>query len=793
LNDITWVLSCLSPWAVSPHPNFSETKVSPDRLLALVTERRFRREADRYSDGLDSEAAWDFRLVSAAEDSLWLHTQPTAVQRLVSLTEDRHLPAEARCAAALFAAVGLSELERQEEAIRLLSRLLDELGEDDSGSALSRQLVSSTLHAQIAMRLLDVGRRSEALAWSTRGIEILSTKTPHVDLGIELSMGISWKARRVVDDALTSVRAHLLGTRARSEELDGESWVDVVRQRRSWPDTRALGVAAHRDASFIAETYESRLGAHRGRITMGKGDVTFELGAEALLIAELSGDSNSVTGHREALGRYRLLRARDLDRFEASEALRLLRTARSKDSLEMGLDWVRARGPLSAVEDAANAILKRRTLRERLDEFELAILADAADLLKPRDLARAIAAIIAVHLSGQATLRSIEIEKAWRALARLLPESGRDSKVIAQVLRAVRHNVHSFPSTTSAMCQVVEAAEWGEVATGVRQGLVEWAQTVPTEADLHDLAMTVLRVAGVVPEGGISPVEATFRLLDDESTDTQADPSIVMFFIEQLGSIVQEARGSRIAFGGIDMPALATALALRWDDRKLWHAIESVLIDGNVDAYFKRLTLDSLARTNDRPPKYFVDALRSNWNTVSNPKRDRLFSPVRQDGVFVEAIRAAASLGLASRDELMRQTLKLTASSDPEAQLQGARTIAYVAAMYESPEWAHALLLQLSVHEDPNVGAAAARGLVATRRMGSALASTVEDRVIEILGADGLRRPLYALHEYQAALRRTQQRLSRREVDVISSISENHSSRILRGAAAEVLRLNRDS
>ena len=36
--EVEWLVATLAPWAVSPHPNFRQSKISGAASLALVTE-----------------------------------------------------------------------------------------------------------------------------------------------------------------------------------------------------------------------------------------------------------------------------------------------------------------------------------------------------------------------------------------------------------------------------------------------------------------------------------------------------------------------------------------------------------------------------------------------------------------------------------------------------------------------------------------------------------------------------------------------------------------------------------
>lgn len=67
---IEWVVATVAPWAVSPHPNFSNPRPTAAETLALVTENRFQHERARYDFMRGEDDAWKWELVEAAAASL---------------------------------------------------------------------------------------------------------------------------------------------------------------------------------------------------------------------------------------------------------------------------------------------------------------------------------------------------------------------------------------------------------------------------------------------------------------------------------------------------------------------------------------------------------------------------------------------------------------------------------------------------------------------------------------------------------------------------------------------------
>lgn len=741
-----WLASVLAPWTVSPHPNFSQKAVLPPAMLALVTERRFFNERDRYGeDAVLYERPWEADLVKAASQSLDAPTQQLASASLWTMATSSQLPAGARVAAAMFASVGSAELEMSSDAARRLGGLAIELADRREPAACppSLRLVIAALFQHRVARLYDSCEASEALAAATEVLRWIPRTSERGHETFAVSQGISWSATRVQDDMARSLKQHALEAKSSLEGLRGQSWIRVVRARKTWIDMRLNNMAAERDSSVLRDAYELKIESLSGtRHFMRRS--TAEAGYEALQLRELAGQIGQAKAARESLGKILLIEP-GVNEHRTREAIRLLRQAGAQAPLKTALAWVRNQGPVGALRSDAMAVISRVELDGWITEADLLVLGAAGDFLTQEDRARALRVCIsglAVRPGGVRSSWSIH-DRVWKTVAALIPGSGESSFAANQISAYLEGNFWRSRPISDTLARVVEAIDWADVGAEDRERISTWMRdNLPTNDDFDELWRSVSAALDGGSRGlpeGLSLARAAF--LADNGRPKEMSPAELQATSEYVGASlkaeVAQARKGSYSFGGYSTANVAVAFAMRFGDEALWTAILEHLTDSKVDAVLKAEALDRIARFSSDVPSWFARAFGESAELLLRSARsDHLFGS-RSLPVFAEAVRALGALRQLSAEVMIDAVMRL-ASGDADARVEAAKTIAY-ALGDEDAAWGHALLLQLSYDANPVVRAEAAGGLMVTSLRDSRLTKLVRERISALFEEEGVR------------------------------------------------------
>lgn len=750
---IAWVAAILAPWAVSPHPNFSEKDVSAESEFAMITERRERETArDKYSMD-DLRPGWAGELLSASRGSLVASTQAESAELLWDLAFRDPLPLGARVAAACYASLAFVEIERTNDAVNKLEQLIRHVEADRNpeGVASSERLAIAALQQQCVARMVDASRFGRARGMAHTVGRWLPKVTEKWTEEFRVSKGLSWKSGRVQRDMAESLHADWLSATAYLEQFEGRTWVKVVRGRSGWIDARQQIRRAEGDAAVVRDEFESRFESTSGKRVFMRESAAAK-SYEALLAVELAGDVGRIASAREELGKIHLLYA-DGDVHLTRESLRLLRQARAAGPLQTALRWVRYQGPSDALAFEARKILGRVAVDGVATEHDLLTLDYAADFLSLEELNAGLDACLTYVATERVSNRpdwSVQ-DKAWKTIGRLLPGSNRDNEFVLRALEFVRDST-SLETLESTLVRLVDAADWSAVDQEIRDSWGVWADAPP--AGKEDLAELRASIRDSVSRAPLAPTYSGLRLAaaladrEDRTSDFREEASAISAIFAALDSETVSALKGSYSFGGLSPLNVAVAFALRYSNAEVWAAVVTHLGDERLDGTVKELALDRVARNAKRIPANVVELLRPSWPLLIRAKRRDNFFSSNSFAVFPEALRAGAALGFVDLAFGIEGVMSLASEGDA-GKVEAAQSIPYVSGLGD-PTWAHVLLLQYSYDDNPMVRAEAAYAMTQIRPT-PVLGASVRTRLTELLRSDGVRVPLRIIHGLQAA------------------------------------------
>ncbi|WP_369745197.1 hypothetical protein [Paenarthrobacter sp. AMU7] len=796
LNGGAWIAAVAAPWAVAPHPNFSQDNVEASGLLALVARCR-PDDLQRYSDLLPlSEADWAVRLIDAAKRSVILGSVRRGADDLWTLTRNETMPVEAAVAAAMFATVAEVELDERATALLRLEPLKKRF---TSGSSRTSALAAALLHQQIAARkfeMLDYAGSLDELNYVETFLAVEGEWSQFT-----VSHGISWNSDLVSQDIWESLTSQSRELRSRIEGFSGETWVKVVKSRTSWPDMRAGFVSASRDRKYVENAFETRIGSRKLGRTFRNEDPIISPALEALLTAELRGDVNEFMKGRESLAQIRILREAEntssSSAWEIQDGLRLLRQARAKESLKRSLDWISMRGPDIALSKDAELILGRSSFPSDITEFDLLVLSAAAPYLGTTDLSKSLKATTDFLHRLREAPRPVHVDERilWSSMVKLLPETDLDDLVARRALLAFADQV-SLELVESDLVRLIEAINWSIVS---RETIDEWRAWGKSHLGREALASIPSRAVNVhLPADharqllSASDSDLALYLVSNSQELFDVDSAVIAraehTCISDLQKIRDSAKQGMISFGDTDSAELSTVFAHIYGRQRVWTAVAAYLSDSSVPRELKARALTRFAEYGkDGIPIEAASILQSNWENLMGSEVRGIFSEPDESSKFTEAIRAGSVLHIIPKDQSLAEATELAGSLSPDERVAAAQMIPDIANAYAEWAWSQLLLLQLSRDVDATVRSHASRSLAVVGSISTNITPLVSAALLTALRAGGIRVPLLTLHGLQKAAASGQWNDYSSEIrSEVHRVSAEHPARIIRLAASHV-------
>jgi len=783
-----WIVACISPRAVAPHGNFAQDSITGYSLLALVTDFRPREFQQYLEQGTTDIRPWANALITQARESLNFESQPLASKQLAKLVSQIDVPLGARIAAALWATLTLTDLDRDEESIDLLEGLLGELSSYRSFSSVrpaSFTVGRDLLRLQLAFRKYEIGDRQAALDELAK-LEGLQPATPDNFEDFVVSPSISWSSTQVQEDIALAVDANALGLRSRIEGFNTQTWTHVLRGRPTWPETQLRAKAASRDAEYRDRTYRRMVESARRVYRFGQSDDIELKALGTLLAAEFAGDVFATLEGRKARAKLLLL-GRPEDSRPAAEALRLLRRTGDDTEIKNAVQWVRSQGPAHALREAGESILGRPTVAFRVSRNDVEVLSGASDMLTDENLFKAFDVVKHYLTAGTDRVASLRMDAALKAVTRFLPWPNGSEHIAAWCVE-LAEPLFDSTANLSPFLQVVHELSWERVTAPTRSRWFRLAER-PGGREQALLSAAILSALDrTVPTSVLERCgeyeRIAFALRTPGGLDSLKGGSeqTIGFCIEALDQVRAEARQGGYGFGGPDLAELAVAVAEATGSTELWERLRDFLLDRHITKDQKSRGLDRMVASAEAVPTSVINSLRLGWTEILS-SAEGVFG-LDSDGSgpsFPAAIRLGACLRLTSRSEIITAAVRLTGSANAIMRIEGAKCIRYAASSFGWIEWAHVLLMQLCQDDDPVVRAESAKSLASLMAYPSSLSELVVQAVASMLHEDGVLIPLFTVHGLQQL--DASGRVIEEEIrSQISAMSTAHSVRVVREA-----------
>lgn len=791
--DMQWVVACLAPYDVAPHPNFSVDGASGAELLALIVQYKWN-EYDVYAESGSDESATP-RLLGAAKMSLESEHIEEAIELLLQLATDELLTAGQRVAASLLLAVAYSDRDLPEASLDILENLARTIQEIDTPHQASRDLLIGVLFQQAAMRSFEIGDRNLAGRYAKLAEETLEGVDGDSAAWetFNVSRGISWSAaqsqHRILELVLSNARARLASAVG---PFRGD-WERVV--RAPFPAAAVRGVRDSNAAlsGFLDEVFNRELPAVRKVQTVGKGDSVARQMYAALLNAELAGDAAAVGRLRKDLGRLfavRVSSAESNDDVSIAEAIRLLRQSNSDQDVRRLVKAVRAEGPLPPLQALSRNLIDKRSTQTYASAADLAMFGRAVDLL-PQELTDE-AVKVAVRYGSQPK----RVDDALRTLREVLQisEPGDWTSVVDGILRLpALSDLAGEQLLFSKLADLTELIVWNHVSDRSRQAwisILEGGMASPSV-----LAIDVLRSMKAMGSDQASELQNRLDglqfavavvdgLVNDDGRALIRASDIVEETLNEVRADAAKGRYSGFSWSPF---SLAAWLILKHDRTYLWRSVAEcfadprVLTNEKIEALhvFNADPRGDLISPQARTLLTSLDSLAGTevgWFDVSNAEVSATFERFR------------VSHGLTSIDRAQVTAVRDVSSSEPSVRQQIAGMCGFLAAQGSDLEWPWLLLLQLS-HDrsiEVSTSAADALALLSISSKGP-MTQSVQDRVQDLLGDAGIARPLSVLRGVSRGL------ASRAPIrpdwlrDAIVDLALGHLSLVVRRRASRVL------
>lgn len=805
-SGIEWVIACLAPGDVAPHPNFQSESVTAVSLVALCVQSEHR-DYDHYRTIYDrtfADADPDGRffldsVVSAFESE----TAADGMVNLESIGSRPDLSFGQRAAAVLLAATIASELDNLDRALvqlRSFSREIEGLGAENG----SLCLVEAVVAQQIALRAFEAGNSEDALN-NALIAQRLSTAVNSSFDQFPVSAGIEWGADESQRRVLNLIASNSLELLAEVGDVPFKR--AAIRATPPLIGLQQVAQIAHGLSSFAELEYRTHYpGELKHQIVPGLSysDVILRPIRSALRAAELSASWDGVARGRVSVARMLALMARVAD--EPSElllnALRLLRQADARDDLNRLVSELRMRGPLSALRDAAVRILESDELLSRPGPCSLLIIDAAGDLLNTEYKRRGVHVALRFSERGNSAQRTRSrtvgwklVEQGLKVVRSCLPGSGLDDIAAERCIElAGSADVYESQFALSALVRLAELITWPMVRPEVKES---WIRYVESIAEVRDVSnQSVLKLSSIleidVKQGQLSRLTGLQRAAALINGWYEAGPSPDL--LEEIASdcalamrrVRDDARRGSMRLGGYSATALSAHLVIKYGLDQLWPEIVMTLTHPNVSSREKIDTLEVFASSGSLIPERYRSEL-SEQNGRTRDRASELFFGESLELIDVAWRKFDLSQRLVDPRDVQLTLARHATASDDQVRVATVGALRAVSRIAPTDQWPVILLIQLTDDTDSWVQHAAARCLADISMTPAAeQMPIVREKVRELFKRDGVGAVLGCLYGVADPQPHAGKRAGWARA-IVREISETHLSAVVRRAATRVL------
>ncbi|MGW3774341.1 hypothetical protein [Actinomadura verrucosospora] len=732
---IRWLVACLAPSDIAPHPNFKTDVATGAELLALIISfqwAEYATYAEVFDESPPSISAEDLLLIDAAKLALDSKTVHDGLSRLVSLTEDLDLTLGQRAAAAILVAVTDSEIDEPEAHLDILVRLASTIRASAGKSLSSRALATAVLLQQCALRSFEAGQLSRSHEFAQETLSVLA------DVGNDwedfpVSRGVSWTAIDSQKRLAELIEGNAKALRSAASSLIDKSWAEIVRAPYPAAAVRPLRDSLSALATFVSETYDYNYVPTVRTSRFSRGDnISVQL-YSSLLNAEIVGSLADVSRGRKLAGEVmanRIASGKVGSPGRYSEVIRLLRQGDENKQLQRFLNDVRLRGPLQDVKEAAERLVDARSRYGLITSSDLTLLKSAADVISPTysDRAVRLACDYAEQkLDGRIKRSRVaawkQVETTLRTVTALVQGNpGVNMEyVVDRVFNLVsEEDIGGDQFVFSALVNLSTSIDWDKVPSTSRDNWLALIGMLERSSEAMKIDRLRIRAAmnsaddvesAIIPEG----LEYVVALIEQLLKDSQEKHNIrkaIEIVSELIGTSRRDAARGTFTGYAWSPYALAALLITKFEADGLWPVLISAIGDKRVSNENK---LDALRVLTAAFPKIEVprDVSRQlAQDAIVLTDRDShplLSVPTEQ---YAAALRNFyLAYGIMSAEEAQESILADASSHDVVVRSMCAEACLFASGNEPNSEWPLVLLLQLSHDRASVVTRSAAHGL----------------------------------------------------------------------------------
>ncbi|MEU5462716.1 HEAT repeat domain-containing protein [Streptomyces althioticus] len=788
-----WITAALCPeYAVSVNGR-EQGHSSPATALAYVVMGRLveydlwrgRGDDSHLPDllGDDPMPSREWAVVQSVLRLLLDESREFVTADLAEMAVDSELNFGLRTISCLFASIGYAELEMCDRSIAICEDLLHQ------APNLPFEHVA-ILELQACLRNAEMKNYSQALQWA-KSSSISLRRAPLDTIEEKASEVLLFSAAENVNALREVLEKKLFPPGVTRPEIP-YAWLELE---------STVGSAA---LEYMTEVYKGKI-RNGGRLLAPhviKNEDSISRNLYSYFVrVQLAGHWRKYLQASSQLGAAQLLRpfgsTQDVSR-QFSEALACLRRGWASGSYKEALGLVREEGPLDALDSELQKALTR--IQTDISDLEMHVVRAGAPLLRADEAHTVCRSLLEASLPRRASrangwyLTQVPLWDAVSALARELSDGD-------YLSRRMRLFVGDEDTTQAFHIQkVASALDWRNVSSS-EQG--EWVKLISSAGSVDDDWQSLLDTVlyRICRTGNRQATELLRRVSDSSMTlaraahitdlPEQSGLNLLRYhsasIVELCNSSIAETRDNAArnawSFGGYNSALIAAVLSVRIPDMAMWETIEGFLCDTAVAAEHKNPVLDYLASKVGDVPRNVLHAV-TRYPERLESKHPSFFSDSSVDsGARLRFLCAASAI---RQDQAYDVLTRLASAAEPAVRVEAVESIPFIHEAFDN-SIALGCLLNMTMDSSVFVRARAAEALGIVLKTAGPAETMLSNRLIQMLGADGVAVPFGALRGLQVA-KEFGIRFNQSEIEEsLYAISRDHSMARVRRVAESLL------
>lgn len=790
-----WITAALRPQDVVPVNGRAQEYSSAATALAYVVMGRLmeydlwrNRESSGYvpdllADDQMPSSEWD--LVRSALRSMLDESQEFGTLELAEFAFNSELDSELRVVACLLASIGYADMEMYTESVAECERLLKQ---QLNLSVLPKAMIQ--LHA--CLRNAEIKNYSRALYWGHSARTLLEA----------MQLSSSDTTRKIVDGLRFSVEENILSLNDAVSDKITLGGPARPTSPAFWLELNATAGAAA--VEYVAEDFKHRIRDRALRrsphIIRNEDYISRNMYAYYVRV-QLAGHWQKYLQASRQLGMERMLRPIGEPQDSAgqlSQGLVYLRKGWASNSYKEALRLVREEGPLEALDSELQKALAR--LQHGVTDLEFQVLRAGAPLLRAEEADSVCRSLLENPLPRRARSAQGWYQTQvplWDAVSALAREMS-DGDYLSQYMRACVGDADS--TQAFHIDKAAKVLDWNLVSVSEQEDWIDTLQSnTSVEGDWRVLLDTVLyKLCGT---GNRAALELLRQMSESEMTLARSayivdlpdefgadllgtfSNSVADLCVRAIVDTRDNAAQGAWSFGDYNAALIGAIFSIKRPEREIWSVLAEFLRDRSVAADHKEPVLDALAFHVGDIPAEVVQRISSDPARLTSIHPGLFNLSGQGSGSLLRFLCAAGAI---EEGEAFAALVRLSDSEEPNFRIEAGKSLPLLRKVV-GDSLAFGYLLHMTMDPSILVRAQAAETLgyfLASESVNDAL---VSQRLIQMLGSDGVAVPFGALRGLRMA-KRDRGSFSQPEiVDTLHRISRDHAMARVRKAANSLL------